>query len=98
MTNKTEPLCYAEPVSASDLFLPPLTDAPFISVHTAVFSDVTAEGRGCVVLNPPFPRIFYFRSLEGMKILVAISLAKVFVLRQKSNHGRKWETLSSGGP
>jgi len=41
---------------------------------------------------------FYFRSFEGIKILVATSLAKVFVLRQKSNHGRKWETLSLRGP
>jgi hypothetical protein len=32
---------------------------------------------------------FHFRSLEGIKILMATSRAKVRVLRQKSTHGLK---------
>ena len=47
-------------VSASDLFFLPLTDTPFISVHMAVFPDVIAEGRGCVVLSPFLPTDFLF--------------------------------------
>jgi hypothetical protein len=33
-----------------------------------------------------------------MKILPATRRVKVFVLRQKSSHGLKWEILSSAGP
>jgi len=40
----------------------------------------------------------HFRSLKGIKILIATSRAKVRVLRQKSSQGLKWETLSSRGP
>ena len=43
-------------------------------------------------------KYFHFRNFEGMKILVVISRAKVRVLRQKSSHGLKWETLSLPGP
>jgi hypothetical protein len=35
----------------------------------------------------------HFRSLKGIKILIATSRAKVRVLRQKSSQGLKWETF-----
>jgi len=81
--------------------------SPFLSAVVCPVWDLSLNGANTSFHAPcepspekaeDFSNGVYFRNLEGTRILVATSRAKVRVLRQKSSHGRKWETLSSGDP